>query len=186
MKETVLELFEQYPQLAVVISLLLSVLVAILGLIPSVFITAANILFFGFWPGTLISFAGEALGAAISFWLYRKGFKKRTASTLRGYPKLKQLLSAKGREAFWLILSFRLIPFIPSGLVTFAAAVGQVSAGIFITASSLGKIPALLMEAWSVYQVTRFQWQGKLVLAIVALVILYLVWKQIRLKNNSS
>ncbi len=184
MKETVLGFFEQYPQLAVVISLMLSVVVAILGLVPSVFITAANILFFGFWNGTLISFAGEAIGAAVSFWLYRKGFKKRTASTLQSYPRVKQLVSAQGKEAFLLILSFRLIPFIPSGLVTFAAAVGQVSAGLFITASSIGKIPALLMEAWSVYQVTKFEWQGKLILAMVALAVIYLVWKQMRLPGK--
>ncbi len=186
MKETVLDLFAQYAHLAVVISLVLSVLVAILGVVPSVFITAANILFFGFWKGTLISIAGEALGAAISFYLYRKGFRKRTSAALQSYPRLKPLLSAQGKEAFLLVFSFRLLPFVPSGLVTFAAAVGQVSAPVFILASSLGKIPALLLEAWSVYQVTKFEWQGKLVLAIAALVILYLVWKQVYRKNKTQ
>ena len=177
MKDSVLQLFEQYPQLAVAISLLLSVIVAVLGLVPSVFITAANILFFGFWQGTLISFLGEALGAAIAFILYRKGFRKTTQHQLERFPKLSRLINASGKQAFLLIISFRLIPFIPSGLVTFAAAVGKVSMTDFIVASSLGKLPALLLEAWSVYQVTRFGWQGKLILAVIAIFILFYVWK---------
>ena len=45
------------------------------GVIPSVFLTGANLIVSGFWPGTFISFVGEVLGAIVSFLLYRKGFK---------------------------------------------------------------------------------------------------------------
>ena len=71
------ELLQQYPQLAIIISIGISLLIAIIGVVPSFFITSANILFFGFWNGTLISFIGESIGAAIAFILYRKGFKKK-------------------------------------------------------------------------------------------------------------
>jgi uncharacterized membrane protein YdjX (TVP38/TMEM64 family) len=172
-KDQLLQLFADHPGLAVAISLMASILVAILGLVPSVFITAANILFFGFWQGTLISFAGEAMGAAVSFLLYRKGFQKASQNSLNRFPKLQRLVNAQGREAATLIVSLRLLPFIPSGLVTFAGAVGRVSFTTFLLASSLGKIPALLLEAYSVYQVTRFGWQGKLILALVAIGLLY-------------
>lgn len=179
MKEDLLRLFAQHPEAAVFISLAASVVVAVLGVLPSVFITAANILFFGFWPGTLLSFLGEALGAFISFVLYRKGFKKNVNKRLQRSPKLEQLVSAKGREAFMLIFSLRLLPFVPSGLVTFAAAVGVVPLLVFVTASSLGKIPALLLEAYAVQQVTHFGWQGKLILAAAGLgLIIYLVRKK--------
>lgn len=175
MKETILHLFEQYPQLAILISLLLSIVVAILGFVPSVFITAANIIFFGFWQGTVISFAGEALGAAVSFLLYRKGFKRTTQKGLNKFPKLHQLINAEGKQAFFLVLSLRLLPFVPSGLITFAAAVGRIRFWNFLMASSLGKIPALLIEAYSVYQVTQFGWQGKLILACVAISLIFLI-----------
>ncbi|GAA4345659.1 TVP38/TMEM64 family protein [Flaviaesturariibacter amylovorans] len=178
MKETLIDLFGQYPQAALVLSLLASVLVAVLGLLPSVFITAANILFFGFWKGTAISFAGEALGAVVSFWLYRKGFRKGAAPAFARYPKAQRLLDAQGREAFGLVLSLRLLPFVPSGLVTFAAAIGRVSAGTFVLASSLGKAPALLLEAWSVQKVTEGSIAGKIILAVVAVVILYLLLRK--------
>src|SRR5687768_94814 len=109
MKESLIELFTAHPQAALFISLGISCIVAILGVIPSVFITAANIYFFGFWEGTALSFAGEALGAFVAFLLYRSGFKKTITRQLERFPKAKRLTEAKGKEAFLLILSLRLL-----------------------------------------------------------------------------
>ena len=180
MKEAVLTFFHNYPNLALLSSLCISILVAVLGVIPSFFVTAANILFFGFWEGVAISFAGEALGAVVAFYLYRKGFKKEATTKISKYKAVETLINADNKKAFWLILSLRLIPFVPSGLVTFAAAIGRVTSIVFLIASSLGKLPALLLEGYAVYQVTEFGWQGKVIMTVVALFILYLVIRQIR------
>jgi uncharacterized membrane protein YdjX (TVP38/TMEM64 family) len=169
MKEALLQAFRDHPQAAFFISIGINIVIALLGVIPSFFITAANLVFFGFWPGTLISFAGESIGALLAFVLYRKGFKKQVSGQLQKFPKAQQLVQAKGKQAFLLILGLRLLPFVPSGIVTFAASVGTVSATEFFIASSLGKAPALLIEAYSVYQVTQFNWQGKLILLVAAL-----------------
>jgi len=177
-KEQILQWFSQAPELALAISLLASVLVAVLGVLPSVFITAANLAFFGFWQGTLVSFAGEALGALVSFVLYRKGFRSRTGRALERFPKARRLLDADGREAFVLVLSLRLLPFVPSGLVTFAAAVGKMGLVLFVAASTIGKAPALLLEAWSVYEVSRFGTAGKAILAAAALGLLFWLWRR--------
>ena len=175
MKQDVLHLFSAYPHYALLFSLLISIAIAVAGVLPSFFITAANILFFGFWQGTLISFAGEAIGALLAFVLYRKGFKKRMDTNFKKYPKVQQLLHAQGREAFIAILSLRLIPFVPSGIITFAAAIGRVSLIVFFIASTIGKLPALLMEAYAAYEVTAFKWQGKLILFAVGIYLLYLL-----------
>jgi uncharacterized membrane protein YdjX (TVP38/TMEM64 family) len=180
MVDSLLQLFREYHDLAIVISICISILIAVIGIVPSVFVTAANILFFGFWNGMFISFLGEALGAGIAFILYRKGFKKRVENGLDKYPNVKRLIHAQGKEAFYLVFALRLIPFVPSGLITFAAAVGKVTFSIFFIASSMGKLPALLIEAYSVYEVTQFGWQGKLILAVVALAILYWIIKRIK------
>jgi uncharacterized membrane protein YdjX (TVP38/TMEM64 family) len=185
LQKELIDLFNQHPQLAVFISLFISILIAVLGVLPSVFITAANILFFGFWPGTLLSFLGETIGAAIAFFLYRKGFKKPVQHKLDRHPKVKTLLEAEGRQAFYLIFSLRLLPFVPSGLVTFAGAIGKVAPVVFIIASSLGKIPALLIEAYSVYEVGRFGWQGKVILAVGGCCLLYFIIRQIIQKRKS-
>ena len=180
MKEALLNFFHDYPNLALVSSLVISIVIAVVGVLPSFFVTAANILFFGFWEGVAISFAGEALGAVVAFYLYRKGFKKEATTQISKYKAVETLINAENKKAFWLILSLRLIPFVPSGLVTFAAAVGRVSPLTFLIASSLGKLPALLLEGYAVYQVTEFGWQGKVILTVVAIVLLYFVIRQIR------
>lgn len=180
MKEEVIQLFNAYPGYAIAISIGINVVIAVLGVIPSVFLTAANVLFFGFWQGTLISFAGEAIGAIISFVLYRYGFKRNIGKRLEKYPAAAKLLHAQGRNAFIAILSLRLIPFVPSGIVTFASAIGKVSLLTFFFASTIGKAPALLMEAYAAYQVTEFGWQGKLILLLAGIYLLYWVIKKIR------
>ena len=176
MIDSLLQLFREHQNLAIVISICISIVIAILGVVPSVFITAANILFFGFWNGMFISFLGEAMGAGIAFLLYRKGFKKTVEKKLDKYPKLKGLIDAENNDAFYLVLALRLIPFVPSGLITFAAAVGKISLPVFILASSLGKLPALFIEAYAVKEVIAFGWQGKLILVLVAVGLIYWIF----------
>jgi uncharacterized membrane protein YdjX (TVP38/TMEM64 family) len=181
MQEQFVEFLQQYREFAFWISVAANILISIFGVIPSVFLTAANLIVFGFWKGTFISFIGEAIGAAVAFLLYRKGFQRVFENKLSGYSRVKPLLDAKGKEAFLLILSLRLMPFIPSGVVTFAAAVSQVSLSLFVTASTIGKAPALLLEAYSVHEITQWTTSGKVILVLCSVLLLV-----ISLKNFSK
>ena len=98
MKEQLLQLFSDHTRWAVAISLLLCIVVAVLGILPSFFITAANILFFGFTEGVLISFLGEAIGAMIAFVLYRHGLKKVSTAGLHRFPMIRKLLLAEKKR----------------------------------------------------------------------------------------
>lgn len=91
-----------------------------------------------------------------------------------------RLLEAKGKDAFLLIVSLRLLPFVPSGVVTFASAIGAVSAGVFILASSIGKVPALLLEAYSVYNIAEWNMEGKIILGAAAVIGIYTIVKKNR------
>ena len=102
------------------------------------------------------------------------GFKKVSNKSLAKYPKVLRLVDSAGKEAFVMILALRFIPFVPSGLITFAAAIGKVSWPVFFVASTLGKIPSLLIEAYSVAQIAEFNWQGKLILVVSAVALL--IW----------
>lgn len=180
-----LEFFLTYREQAVLLSILINVFIAIAGVIPSIFITGANIAFFGFWKGMAVSLAGEIIGAAAAFYLYRKGLKKPSAVISAKYPKIKKLLLTDGLEAFYLILLLRILPFVPSGIVTFAAAAGRVAFGIFTAASTLGKIPALFIEAFSVYQVIKLTSTGKILIEVSLIIIIFSLGRQIiRRRNN--
>lgn len=182
MEEQLLLFFTENAQIAIFFSLLINIFISVLGIIPSFFLTAANISFFGFWSGTAVSFLGEALGAIVSFYIYRKGFKtvSKTISTEK-FPKVKKLLDVEGKEAFYLILAFRLFPFVPSGIVNIFAALGRVSLLTFLISSSIGKIPALMIEAYSVLQITQFNTEGKIILSIISI---YLFSKIIKSLKN--
>ena len=173
MDVNIINLFQEYKEYALIISILINIVIALLGVVPSYFLTLANLIFFGFWQGVMISFLGEALGAVITFILYRKGFKKIADIKLDKYPKIKNLIYLEGRKAFAAIFSLRLIPFIPSGLVTLGAAIGKVNLFTFSLSSSIGKIPALLLEGYTVYQIIDASWQGILVLLLLGLALLY-------------
>ena len=162
MTDYLIEWFPANPILAVLVSLTINIVVAISGILPSAFITAGNIAFFGFGTGLVVSIAGEAAGAIVSFVLYRKGLIKLSPKLNRSKSKLLfKLKNTAGAEAIFLVLALRVLPFIPSGAVTLAAAFSKMGLLSFCVASTIGKIPSLFIEAYSVNQVLslKIEWQ---------------------------
>lgn len=147
-------LLTNYRPIAIPLSLLLEIAIAIVGVLPSYFITMANVAVFGIWWGTTISIAGESLGAMLAFLLYRKGLNKLSNSKGRFAASLDkrmtQLSKAPPTRAFFLVFAFRLLPYMPSGAVTVAAAASRMNAVSFTAASTLGKIPSLIVEVATV------------------------------------
>jgi uncharacterized membrane protein YdjX (TVP38/TMEM64 family) len=172
-KEYLIELFNSYPEIALVISVVISIVIAVIGILPSYFVTAANILFFGFWKGTALSYVGECIGAIIAFILYRKGIQQFNPNALDKFRWLAALRNASGRKAIYLVVTMRMMPFIPSGLVTVAASAGKISFLQFSWSSAVGKIPALILEALSVKEIMHFSWLGKLILTLVLVYLMY-------------
>jgi len=107
MEEKLLQLLEQSGLFAILVSLMINTLVSIIGILPSVFVTATNLVFFGVFNGLLISIIGESLGAVISFILYRKGINKWKRPFVL-HPKLLKLKELEGSDAFWIIVSIRM------------------------------------------------------------------------------
>ncbi|HEO8418848.1 TVP38/TMEM64 family protein [Niallia sp. FSL W8-0635] len=177
MDEFLLQLFQDNRSLAILISVITNIIISILGVIPSFFITAANITFFGLTFGIILSVIGEAIGAIISFWLYRKGFYKLNKHIGINNKYLTRLQNKSGWEAFNLIVALRIFPFIPSGIVTLISATSNVSLGIFALASSLGKLPALVLEGLSVQFILTTRWEIKIGLCILSILLLCIIRK---------
>jgi len=174
MGELLFQILEQAGIYAVFVSLIVNILVSIIGVLPSVFITASNLLFFGLYFGLLVSIIGEAIGAIISFMLYRKGLKKWRLIDSQHTAILK-LKNLEGKNAFWMIVSLRILPFIPSGVVTLGSSFSKVSLGLFAFASTIGKIPSLLIEAGAVYGFMQVGLELKI--GIIVIIICFLIWK---------
>lgn len=85
---------------------------------------------------------------------------------------------------FFYYLLLRILPFIPCGMINLAAAISKTSIFTFIFASFLGKLPALIIEAYSVKQVLGSSNDVKAILAIIVLFILFIYLFQKRMKQN--
>ncbi len=163
-----------------ILSLLANILIAIIGVLPSYFVTAFNIFYFGLIAGFFISLLGESLGALCAFVLYRKGFKKKSDEKLKKHPKINKIINSNKKEQIYLLLSFRLVPYMPSGLVTYASSVSNMKTYIFVIFSTIGKIPAMIIEVLLVSEVINVVQQEniKSSLAIISIItILFIVIK---------
>lgn len=98
------------------------------------------------------------------------------------FLKLKE---ASGTEWIFLLFLFRMVPFVPSSVVTVAAAFSSISIVAFSMISSVGKIPSLLIEAFVVMNVLDAD-KGTVILLGGSMVVgmLYLGYRW--WKNNKS
>lgn len=186
MEQHVIQTFELFGPFAPFVSVLIGVVVSVLGVLPSTFVTAANLVYFGLWIGTLLSFTGEVLGAVCAFLIYRQGLQYALRRPLpdRVNRLQQKLQTQQGHEAFWTIILLRLLPFVPSGIVNIVSAASGISVLLFLTASTIGKIPAMLVEVLAVHQFLQFSSIVQWSIASVALVG-YLIYRN-RQKRASS
>lgn len=172
MEDVLLDWFPSNRIIAALISIGLNILIAVAGIFPSAFITAGNIVYFGFEAGLLVSIAGEASGAIVSFVLYRKGLIKLSSNLKKSkYKLLVKLRQTTGIEAILLVLTLRILPFIPSGAVTLAAAYSPMRLLSFCTASTIGKIPSLFIEAYSVDHMLSLQLEVQITLILIMILV---------------
>lgn len=177
--DDIVTLFKEYSMYSIPISILISTIIAILGVVPSIFVTGANIIFFGAFEGFIISLIEEAFGGYISFIIYRLGFKKGAENIKNKHKLLKALVDSEGKKAGILIFEGRLIPFIPSGFVTLAASISNVNGFIFIIATFLGKIPSIALEALVSYDLINIEENFiRLIITLVAVLLLYITLKK--------
>ena len=146
-----LVLLNQLPTgIQVVLMLLLNLLSSVIGFIPSVFLTTVNIDLFGIKIGTFLSLSGEIIGVAMGFYFYRWGFSK-IKSTWSSHSFWDKFQRQDNRSIISTVILLRLLPLVPSGLVTAGASLTSISGWSFFIASSIGKIPSVILEIGAVY-----------------------------------
>lgn len=185
--DMLIELFNNYSEFAIFISIIVSILISLAGVLPSVFVTGANILFWGPVKGVVISIMGEVIGGYITFKVYRLGIKSIIEKIEGRYKLIDKILKSKGLNAGILIFEGRIIPFIPSGGVTLAAAFSEVNDWIFIIATLLGKIPSIMLEGLISYDLINIKENYiRLFMVIFALLIGYIFNKMKKSVNRDK
>lgn len=97
--------------------------------------------------GSLITWIGSALASIIMFSFVRYGYQDWGRKWLYRYEKLSKVTLLFERNAFMTIFLTRLIPIIPSIIVNIYSALSRVSFLRYTIASSLGKVPSMILFA---------------------------------------
>lgn len=162
-----------------ILSMIINVLISVIGFLPSTILTTINVKIFGVKEALYISFLGETIGTIFSFWIYRKGYS--AIHQKYTIPKfLSKFESTSTKKAFMIILLCRLNPLIPSSIVTLFAAISSITFGLFFLSSTLGKIPAILIEVFSMNFLLSYMNFTTLFLILLVFVMLFPLLKKVR------
>lgn len=127
----------------------LSVLIAAIPIIPFTLFAGLMGAKYGVLIGTLINWFGGVSASIIYFFLARIFFRNFFSNYLirvKGIQKFQIMLE---KNAFISILFVRLLTIIPPPVVNIYSGICNISFGTFITATAIGKVPPMLIIAYS-------------------------------------
>jgi uncharacterized membrane protein YdjX (TVP38/TMEM64 family) len=117
-------------------------------LLPGGILAVGGGFFFGLWWGFFIVFAGNLVGAAISFalsrWVARRWFRRRFSQN----ATLRALEPALERESWKIILLSQLHPLFPTSLLNYLYGLTRIRFATYMLWASIGRMPGLFLYAY--------------------------------------
>jgi uncharacterized membrane protein YdjX (TVP38/TMEM64 family) len=147
-KDVLLHIIKEGGTISVFISMLLVAICVFFPIIPFTVLAGIIGAVFGTTQGAVVSLAGAMVGTMGFFFLSRYGFRDFAREKLLRYPKVQEYESFFNRNSFIAILTSRLIPVIPAPVVNTICGLSKVRWLTFFTASSIGKIPNILLLSY--------------------------------------
>ncbi|MBP1155547.1 MULTISPECIES: TVP38/TMEM64 family protein [unclassified Paenibacillus] len=143
--EVILAWFQQTTNVTLV--MLIATLMALFPVIPYPIVGGVIGAAFGPVLGGVITWVGSTLASILMFLFVRYGYQEWGERVLHSRNSLGKITVLFEKNAFLTILFTRLIPFVPSIVVNIYSALSRVSFTAYAIASSIGKIPAMLLFA---------------------------------------
>ncbi|RXI97868.1 TVP38/TMEM64 family protein [Anaerobacillus alkaliphilus] len=175
--------FQQTKESSIFLTMFIGTLFALFPIIPFPIIGGIIGAMYGTFLGGFVTWVASTLASLIMFLFIRYVFQSWGLKIINRYEKLDMITRMFERNAFITILVSRLIPFIPSIIVNAYSAVSRVSFLSYAVASSLGKIPAMLLFAVLGHSLVSSNQEVVIVIGIYALIIVmtiyfYSKWKK--------
>jgi uncharacterized membrane protein YdjX (TVP38/TMEM64 family) len=101
---------------------------------------------FGFWRGSIIVWVASLIGAAGGYWLARGAWSGMAKRMLGRHSNM--LTQLKGTDPFLTTLRMRILPIVPFGGFTLAAAVSKLSFPGFMVGTALGAVPSTVAAVY--------------------------------------
>jgi uncharacterized membrane protein YdjX (TVP38/TMEM64 family) len=143
--DVILKWFQQSANVPLVV--VMATLMALFPIIPYPVIGGLIGAALGPVLGAAVTWTGSASASILMFLLIRYGYQEWGMKVLHRYQNIGKLTLLFERNAFLTIMFARLVPFIPSIVVNLYSAMSRVSFATYAVASSIGKIPAMLLFA---------------------------------------
>ncbi|RQW21920.1 DedA family protein [Bacillus sp. C1-1] len=127
------ELFQQSLPFLLSLSFVLLVVQSILTVIPLALILIFNYILLGFWFAYAWSLGTSIVASLLSFYLYRYWLQHVFQQKVR-----KNWVQAIEQNGFWVVLTSRLVPVMPSSLINVAAGSSRITVKTFLFATFIG------------------------------------------------
>lgn len=179
------QLESYYRTLGPLFGLFLPFIEAFLPFLPLVVIIVANVNAFGLFWGFVISWFGAVLGGFAVFYIVRKFGQHKRLHFITKKPAVQKLIKwvdMRGLSPLFVLLCF---PFTPSVVVNIVAGLSNIKRVYYFIAVALGKAVMILFMSVIGQDVTELVTNPvKLVLAIIAIVVLWAVGKWVETYLN--
>src|SRR5438128_6468583 len=117
-------------------------------LLPGGVLAVGGGFFFGLWWGFLVVFAGNIVGAVISFalsrWVAGQWFRRKLSQD----PALRALEPAVQRESWKIVLLSQLHPLFPTSLLNYCYGLTRIRFRTYMLWASIGRVPALFLYVY--------------------------------------
>ncbi|MDT8860572.1 TVP38/TMEM64 family protein [Alkalihalobacillus sp. MEB130] len=145
--ESLLQWIRQGGTEYMIVTSILATIFALFPIIPYPIIGGVLGAAYGPLGGSLITWIGSSLASILMFAFVRYGYQDWGRKWLYRYDRLSKVTVLFERNAFMTIFLTRLIPIIPSIVVNIYSALSRVSFLRYSIASSLGKVPSMILFA---------------------------------------
>ncbi|KHF40487.1 TVP38/TMEM64 family protein [Halalkalibacter okhensis] len=145
--ESLLQWIRQGGTEYMLVTSILATFFALFPIIPYPIIGGVLGAAYGPVAGSLVTWIGSSLASILMFAFVRYGYQDWGKKWLYRYDRLSKITILFERNAFMTIFLTRLIPVIPSIVVNIYSALSRVSFIRYSIASSLGKVPSMILFA---------------------------------------
>ncbi|SFJ23804.1 TVP38/TMEM64 family protein [Thermoflavimicrobium dichotomicum] len=177
MTEQIVTWFQEWGSLAIILSILLNTVINVLGVVPSIIVTGANIVVWGPLAGGVLSWFSEVLGSTVAFLLYRYGIRKWKGTKDQHWKWVQAFNQWTRKKQFLSVLLARLTPFIPSVVINVTGAFTHIHLLDFVIATAIGKIPSHFLEVWvshDLLNISRNDFRVILVLMAISVAFIFM------------